>query len=66
MDAMFVGANAFNGDISLLDASPVLTMNYVFKDAEAFNRDIVPWNISGVFNVAIEHSPHSIYFRHTS
>ena len=40
---MFMGASHFNGDVSALDVSSVVDMQYMFYKAGAFNGDL-PWD----------------------
>jgi len=48
MANMFIGANAFNGDLSGWDVSTVTNMINMFLDATSFNGDISTWNVSNV------------------
>uniref|UniRef100_UPI00131F119F BspA family leucine-rich repeat surface protein n=1 Tax=Flagellimonas amoyensis TaxID=2169401 RepID=UPI00131F119F len=48
MSGMFIGAAAFNGDISGWDTSNVTDMSYMFAGATAFNGDIGGWDTSSV------------------
>ena len=48
MEALFVGASAFNEDIGAWDTSGVKHMGGMFHDASAFDQDIGAWDTSGV------------------
>merc|ERR1712118_637342 len=45
---MFVGAEAFNGDLSNWNTSAVTNMSGMFYEARAFNGDISSWDTSAV------------------
>jgi surface protein len=42
---MFSGAESYNGDVGSWDTSKVENMEYTFKDAKSFNRDISKLNL---------------------
>ncbi|MFC3197150.1 BspA family leucine-rich repeat surface protein [Parapedobacter deserti] len=48
LEYMFVGALAFNGDISGWDVSNITNMTGMFSSAIAFNSDISGWDVSSV------------------
>ena len=52
MGFMFLGASAFNQDLSKWDVSKVTIMWAMFQDAAAFNQDISGWDVSAVANMA--------------
>merc|ERR1719203_1628104 len=55
---MFLGAGAFNGNLSRWNVSSVTNMRSMFNGAKAFNSDISGWDVSlvtgmgGMFNDA--------------
>merc|ERR1719269_369579 len=48
MEAMFVSASSFNGDLSKWDVSSVITMFGMFYGASSFNGDLSKWDVSSV------------------
>jgi surface protein len=52
MSEMFLGASAFNQNISSWNVSNVTDMSFIFYDALAFNQDINSWNVSNVTDMS--------------
>ena len=48
MRRMFIGASAFNGDLSAWDVSSVTDMYGMFAFATSFNQNLGSWDVSGV------------------
>ena len=48
LDAMFLGAIFFNGNLSNWDVSNINKMRLIFGDAAQFNSDISSWNVSNL------------------
>lgn len=61
MEAMFLGAKAFNGDISSWQTGKVVDMNYMFNGAEAFNQNIKYNSGTGAWDVGKVTSMHAMF-----
>ena len=48
MRGLFVGATAFNGDLSQWDVANVTVMSCMFREASAFHGDVSQWNVANV------------------
>ena len=52
MSGMFLGARAFNGDLSSWNVSSVIDMSDMFFEAFSFNDDLSSWNVSSVTDMS--------------
>ena len=51
MSATFMGASAFDHDLSKWDVSAVANMGNMFSHTSAFNQDLSKWDVSVVTNM---------------
>jgi surface protein len=49
---MFIGAEAFNGDLGSWDVSGVTNMSYMLASTTVFNQDLSTWDVSSVTDMS--------------